>query len=212
MNDPVQYRAKVEYDTEKSRRYADRPAWRHEPEMRLLEPALRRFTPGAAVLDAPCGAGRVSVRLAELGLRVTSVDISEPMRELTRQRMAAFGPSHQVRAGDLERLDFADRSFEGAVCFRFFHHLPTAALRRQVVGELCRVSERLVVISFYHPVSFHNLKRRLQTWFLGKPPRRFAIYPRDLAALFAEHGFRQVHLAAQQKYLKTLWLAAFERG
>jgi hypothetical protein len=85
-------------------------------------------------------------------------------------------------------------------------------LRRQVIGELCRVSKRCVIISFFHPVSLHNLKRLVQTRILGKPQRRFAIKSADLNALFAEHGFHNTHTGAQRKYLKTLWLASYERS
>jgi ubiquinone/menaquinone biosynthesis C-methylase UbiE len=212
MKETVSYRAKVEYDDQKSARYDHRPVWRNEPEMALLEPALRLFVPGSKVLDAPCGAGRVSVRLCELGMRVTALDIAPAMIERTREKLRGFGAENRVTSGDLEHLDFPDGAFEGAVCFRFFHHLPTPQLRQQVISELCRVSRRYVVMSFYHPVSLHNLKRYVQSRWLGRPQRRFPIAPRDLAALFARHSFRQVLVSAQRKYLSTLWLAAFQRS
>ena len=208
----VPYRAKVEYDDSKSERYDHRPEWRNEPEMALLEPALRLFSPGCKVLDAPCGAGRVSVRLSELGMQVTSVDIAPAMLERTREKLRPFGASERVQSADLEKLVFPDRSFEAVVCFRFFHHLPNETLRKQVISELCRVANQYVVMSFYHPISLHNLKRYLGTKLLGKPQRRFSIRPQDLAAIFATHGFQQVQVTAQRKYLSTLWLAVFKRA
>jgi ubiquinone/menaquinone biosynthesis C-methylase UbiE len=211
MKDVVPYPAKAGYNEAKAERYDHRPAWRNEPEMALLEPALRLLPPGSKVLDAPCGAGRVSVRLGELGMHVTSVDISPSMLERTREKMRAFGAQDRVQSGDLEKLQFADREFEGVVCFRFFTHLPNDALRKQVISELCRVARQFVIISFFHPVSLHNVKRWAQTKLTGKRQVHSSIQPEALAAFFSANGFQQVHLAAQSRYLRSLWLAAFKR-
>jgi ubiquinone/menaquinone biosynthesis C-methylase UbiE len=211
MNDPAPYPAKVGYDEAVAERYDHRPPWRHRPEMSLLEPALRLLPSGSRVLDAPCGAGRVSVRLAEMGMRVTSLDISPAMLARTREKMRRFRAEDRVMAGDLEKLPFSDGEFDGAVCFRFFSHLPDDQLRRQVVGELCRVARQYVIISFFHPVAVHNLKRLLQTKLMGKPQAHYFVRPNALDSLFAPHGYQRVHLAAQSRYLKSLWLAVFRR-
>lgn len=205
------YKARVVYDDAKSAEYDQRSEKRHEAEMKLLEPALKLFATGASVLDAPCGAGRVSVRLAELGMRVTAADISAPMVRLTREKLRAFGKSPRVLLGDMERLSFPDRFFDGAVCFRFFHHLPTDELRERVVGELCRVSRQRVVLSFFHPISADMMTKQVKRRVLGKETRRFAIYPARLDEMFAPRGFRCVKLSGQSKYLRTLWLAVYER-
>jgi ubiquinone/menaquinone biosynthesis C-methylase UbiE len=211
MKEAVPYPSKTGYDEAKADRYdRNRPAWRHNAEMALLEPAFKMLSPKAKVLDAPCGAGRVSVRLAELGMQVTAVDISAAMLERAREKMKPFGAGDRVTTGDLEKLQFADREFEAAVCFRFFSHLPNDELRGQVISELCRVSQKYVIISFFHPIAMHNLKRAIQKK-LGKPQAHSWIWPDALAAFFSKHGFQQIHLGAQSKYLKALWLAVYQR-
>ena len=57
--------------------------------------ALLDLPSGARVLDAPCGAGRIAVRLAERGLDVTGVDISPQEIEAARAR----GSSANLRGG-----------------------------------------------------------------------------------------------------------------
>lgn len=60
--------------------------------------------PGARVLDAGCGTGRVAVRLDELGFDCVGVDVDESMLEVAR-RSAPQVPWHRA---DLARLTAAD--------------------------------------------------------------------------------------------------------
>lgn len=62
--------------------------------------ALLELPSGARVLDAPCGSGRIAVRLAERGLDVTGVDISPQEIEAARAR----GSSATFEVGDLREL------------------------------------------------------------------------------------------------------------
>ena len=57
--------------------------------------------PGARILDAGCGTGRVGVRLAELGYRVVGVDADAEMLEVARGHDAEVTWVHQ----DLAALD-----------------------------------------------------------------------------------------------------------
>lgn len=57
--------------------------------------------PGSRVLDAGCGTGRVAIRLAELGLQVTGVDVDPSMLVVARERR----PDLPWVEGDLAELD-----------------------------------------------------------------------------------------------------------
>ncbi|WP_433395618.1 class I SAM-dependent methyltransferase [Streptomyces sp. CA-146814] len=57
--------------------------------------------PGARVLDAGCGTGRIAVRLAELGYRCTGVDIDASMLAVARRD----APEQEWLLGDLARTD-----------------------------------------------------------------------------------------------------------
>ena len=70
--------------------------------------------PGAEVLDAPCGHGRIANRLAAHGARVTGVDITPAFLELARGGAAAAGVDVEYVEGDLRDLRF-ERRFDAAV-------------------------------------------------------------------------------------------------
>ena len=94
--------------------------------------------PGAAVLDAGCGAGLAAAALARRGYRVDAVDASPAMVQLTTSRAAELGLEGAISAqtADVQRLPFADRSFELVVALGLLPWVddPDATLR-----ELARV-------------------------------------------------------------------------
>ncbi len=67
--------------------------------------------PGARVLDAGCGTGRVAIRLAALGFDVVGVDVDESMLDVAREQ----APDATWLRGDLAHLPddlLDDRSFD----------------------------------------------------------------------------------------------------
>jgi len=94
--------------------------------------------PGSRILDAPCGSGRVSRRLASAGFDVTGVDLSAPFLALARA--GPIGPSGRVAyvEGDLRRLPVPG-PFDAVVCwFTSFGYWDDADCRR-VLDQFHRV-------------------------------------------------------------------------
>jgi SAM-dependent methyltransferase len=88
--------------------------------------ALVELPSGARVLDAPCGAGRIAVRLAERGLDVTGVDISAPELEVAREAAAARGVEVRFEQRDIRELP--EEEFDALVCWgNSFGYMPHAA-------------------------------------------------------------------------------------
>jgi SAM-dependent methyltransferase len=82
-----------------------------------------------AVLEPGCGSGRMLEALGERGLDVTGIDLSEPMLELARGRLAGRGTV--VRA-DMTDFDLG-LTFDGAVCpINTLLHLNPAGLARHL--------------------------------------------------------------------------------
>jgi 2-polyprenyl-3-methyl-5-hydroxy-6-metoxy-1,4-benzoquinol methylase len=204
----VTYRAKTNYTEEKARGYANRDARRNVPELKLVERAFR-LIPRGRVLDVPCGGGRVTVLLGQLGYEMSAADYSDPMREITRETTVAKGLNVPVFKEDIENLSQADRSFDAIVCFRFFHHLPNEELRRKVVGELCRVADKHVAMSYFNPKTLRALEQKLRR-LRGKKLSVFNTPLAEVTAYFAANGFRLMKNFPLDA-INNLHLAVFER-
>lgn len=68
---------------------------------------------GQAVLDAPCGAGRISVCLARAGMEITGVDLTPSYIQRARKRFRSEGYKGTFIVADLREIDFTEQ-FDGA--------------------------------------------------------------------------------------------------
>jgi cyclopropane fatty-acyl-phospholipid synthase-like methyltransferase len=75
-----------------------------------------RLEPGSAVLDVPCGEGRIGRALAKRGYHVTGLDITDSFLEEGRRRAEADGVEMRFVHGDMRELSF-DGEFDAAVNF-----------------------------------------------------------------------------------------------
>jgi SAM-dependent methyltransferase len=107
---------------------------RHELRERLLLDLFLSAAPGARVLNAGAGQGSFSVRLADRGFDVTSVDESEAAVEVLRGRL----PGTQVRQADVTSLPFADETFDAAVLGEVLEHVSDDERALREVGRILR--------------------------------------------------------------------------
>jgi SAM-dependent methyltransferase len=99
-------------------------------EARFILGALR-LRRGDAVLDAPCGAGRVSVHLARAGCIVTGIDLRHSFVRRARRRFRLAGLHGTLRVLDLRRLDMEgqfDAILNWAGSFGYFSDAENARL------------------------------------------------------------------------------------
>ena len=91
------------------------------------------------ILDAGCGTGEGSSRLADLfpRARVLGVDILDQHLDLARSRYGRLAPRLTFEHQSIFELDAADRTFDLTVCRHVIHSIPHPD---RVLGELARVT------------------------------------------------------------------------
>jgi SAM-dependent methyltransferase len=114
--------------------FGPRHDYREALVLRRLLPAL----PGPELLNAGAGAGTLTLKLVDAGLRVTSVDASADLCDWVRSALRARGAdgANPVLRGDLQKLALPDAAFDAAVCAEVLEHLDDDAA---ALAELARV-------------------------------------------------------------------------
>jgi SAM-dependent methyltransferase len=159
------------------------------------ERVLARFlgnVSGCRVLDLGTGTGRAAMALAKRGARVTGVDASSEMLAVARKRAAGLSLTVDLIKGDAHRLDFPDRAFDSSVCLRLLMHAPDWP---QCVAELCRVSDRRIVLDYPSMVSAAAVEAiwRRMALVLGQNVEAYRVFsPSAIARELARHGFQIV--------------------
>jgi ubiquinone/menaquinone biosynthesis C-methylase UbiE len=104
-------------------------------------PLLRRYAlpDNARILDAGCGTGEGSSRLAELfpQAQVLGIDIIDEHLALARSRYRPLAPRLTFEHQSIFELSFADASFDLTVCRHVIHSIPHPD---RVLAELVRVT------------------------------------------------------------------------
>jgi demethylmenaquinone methyltransferase/2-methoxy-6-polyprenyl-1,4-benzoquinol methylase len=160
--------------------------------------------PGRAVLDACCGTGDLAIACARAGGRVTGLDFSERMLERAREK----APSIEWVRGDLLALPFPAGSFDAATVGFGVRNVADLATGFRELRRVLRPGGGLACLEITRPEG--ALAPFFRAWFDGAVPllgrvlpggeaytylpasvRRFP-GPRDLAALLAGAGFREI--------------------
>jgi ubiquinone/menaquinone biosynthesis C-methylase UbiE len=104
---------------------------------------IRRYALPAEphILDAGCGTGEISSRLAELfpKANVLGIDIIDAHLELARSRYRSMAPRLRFERQSIFDLKLQDRSFDLVVCRHVLHSIPQP---ERVIAELARVTRR----------------------------------------------------------------------
>lgn len=123
--------------------YADKD---YAAEVGLFDRLVKRYAKGDAgrdathVLDAGCGTGGHSLRLAELGYRVTGVDRSKDMLDIARSKSQPAQNPVEWAEQDLQSLDLG-RSFD--VCGAFFAVLSFQITNAEIARALSNIRRHL---------------------------------------------------------------------
>jgi 2-polyprenyl-3-methyl-5-hydroxy-6-metoxy-1,4-benzoquinol methylase len=151
--------------------------------------------PGASVLDVGGGHGQLAIPLAEGGWNVTVLG-STPECGARIARAVESGMC-RFETGNILALPFPDLSFDVAVSFRLLSHCRRWDL---LIGELCRVARRAVIIDY--PTS-QSLNRIAPLFFGAKKKmegntREWTLFRHaEVEKEFAARGFTLLHRRPQ---------------
>ena len=101
------------------------------------------LSPPAELLELGPGWGNTTCALAQMGFRVTAVDVDPDFLEVIRARAAAF--AERVTLVHSDMLGFrADRTFDAALFYESFHHCADHLAMLAKLRDLVRPGGRLV--------------------------------------------------------------------
>lgn len=169
----------------------------HLPPVNLDEPPL--------VLDAGCGPGRTTARLATLGYRVRAIDPAPAMLALARERIAALPPEVAARVefaqGDLAAIPnlIAPACCAAIVCHNVLEFVPDPSEAIRILAGVLQPGGIISILT-------------LNRW---SEALRAAVTDHDAAAVLAALGQRTIfeHMTGGQRRMNdadeiTDWLKA----
>lgn len=171
------YKHKFNSD-EKAKRYSTRHinSKKGARERSCIKKALSDVKKNALILDLPCGTGRLSYYLADLGFNIVGADYSTFMLHYAKQSALNSSKTITFEQQDITAIQHADNTFSAAVCNRLFHHYPTAELRRNALRELARVTDGPIVVSFFNSYSLSAFLTKIKNIVRNKKKQdRFSI-------------------------------------
>jgi SAM-dependent methyltransferase len=167
-------------------------------ESHLIRRYLRRVGRSRAILEIPCGGGRLTPALADSTDLVIEADVAIGQVRYGRQNSKVSVPCVWMTASAFH-IPLRDASVDGTVCVRLVHHLPSAAERERLFAELLRVSRRFAIVTFFDRNSLKHLTWRLRHPFSRKA-RKPALAGSEVDALARAQGARLVSTAPLSRF------------
>lgn len=147
------------------------------------------------ILDAGCGDGYASCKLAEYGYQVQGVDIAGEMIRLAQSRQTTFPENVRFQTADISKLPFADGTFAAVMSINVVEFAPAPL---QALLELYRVLAPggILILGILGPTAgprAHSYRRLYEENTIQN-----TMMPWEAKQLAAENGF--VLLAEEPVY------------
>jgi SAM-dependent methyltransferase len=194
--------------------------WRDRREKACILECLKAIPLGGHVLDLPCGTGRLTRILVELGYRVTGADVSEAMLSRARDNYHEYekqrggkAPLVRFEIRDVLATGFATDEFDGVACIRLFHHFADSQTRQAALRELRRVSRGPIVVTFLNSFALDRATYWLQDRLRGrKRTTQLPISYRAFAADVVAAGLKIDRKMAAHWGISSRWFLVLSRA
>lgn len=134
--------------------FAEVESRRYELEPHIAELVDFERWAGTDVLEAGCGIATDGIRFVRANARYTGIDFSPTALALARRRLDLEGGAARFVHGSVDRLPFADASFDLVYSNGVIHHVPETG---RAIREFHRVLRPggTVIVMVYHRRSFN---------------------------------------------------------
>lgn len=136
---------------------------------------------GATILDAGCGVGDFSIKLARHGFNVSAIDFSPHALEEAgvRVQKSALSDKINLRQDNLLDLQIPDNQFDYVFCWGVLMHIHDV---ETAIAQLCRVAKpgATIVISEGNMYSLESMLMRWTKKLLGRQRERLVWTPAGL--------------------------------
>jgi ubiquinone/menaquinone biosynthesis C-methylase UbiE len=196
-------------------------AWYETPLGRLVDRlekeavfALVEAKPSELVLDLSCGTGNYALALAQQGLRVVGVDLSEAMLRLAQAKVMRKGIGLSLVRADGNTLPFRAGVFD---LVTLVLGLEFAADPGKILEEARRIlkPQASLVVAILNRTGPWTLWRRLKRLFVRSIWRGATFLSFDeLRGLLEARGFRDLRWRGAVRFLplfRTRWVGCLER-
>ena len=174
---------------------------------------------GATVLDLGCGAGRTTIPLAEMGLDVVGVDLSQTMVAAARDQASAIGVEIEFTVMDAMALDFPDARFDAALfSYNGIELVPGSAGKRRVFEQIHRVLKPggRLIFSSHSPFALNRfalMRLRALLRYIGGRVLGFPVREREFGERFVDDEWeeaRYLQILPPSTLIRLLRGAGFE--
>lgn len=106
--------------------------------------------PDSKIIEVGCGTGVYSLSLADRGLDITAVDISEKNLNLLQQKVTVNSNIHIYKRNAVSLYNIADNTFDICLCLGPLYHLFDKKDINQALSEMKRVTKNngIIFISY----------------------------------------------------------------
>jgi 2-polyprenyl-3-methyl-5-hydroxy-6-metoxy-1,4-benzoquinol methylase len=143
------------------------------------------------ILDLPCGTGRLAETLLSEGFTVVGVDISEPMLQVARRRLARFGAQFTTKvASAAELARQSQQRYQAALCARVLMHFPLAE-QIEFLKAVAKLTTGPVILTQSLNTPYQRFRRHLKRHLGNAAPAAYPINEDQLRHLLHSAGLRE---------------------